>query len=296
MAGRFIKLYDKILQWEWFQHPNTLCLFIYLLLKASYKDIEYRGRIIKRGQLVTSLTRISTDTGLSVQQARTALMHLKSTGEVTDESDSVSRVITIVKYEDYQSSTSDSTGNQQATNRRINKRSTGDSTDESTTSIEYIEIQKDRNIENSPSESNCPDLLPTPYFDFDVFWNKYPRKVAKADAMKAWKSLKVNEDLMTRIMAGLKKWIESDQWNRDSGKYIPYPASWLRGRRWEDEVNGSWPPVRADGTPVQKSAPAPIRVNAQNYDQRDYSPVQDDIMQRQEQRVLEYMRRKEQGL
>lgn len=57
MAGRFIKLYDKILQWEWFGHPNTVCLFIYLLLKANYKDTRFQGKVIQRGQLLTSSSR-----------------------------------------------------------------------------------------------------------------------------------------------------------------------------------------------------------------------------------------------
>lgn len=29
---------------------------------------------------------------------------------------------------------------------------------------------------------------------------------------------------------------KSDQWQRDNGQYIPYPATWLNGRRWEDEI------------------------------------------------------------
>ena len=150
MAGRFIKLYDKMLQWEWFHHPNTLCLFIYLLLKANYKDLEYHGIVIKRGQLVTSLPKISTDTGLSIQQARTALKHLCSTGEITDDADPQRRVITIVRYNEYQTSTGDSTGNQQTINRRSNRRST----DDLTPSIEYIELKNYRNIESLPSEEN----------------------------------------------------------------------------------------------------------------------------------------------
>lgn len=146
MAGRFIKLYDKILQWEWFGHPNTVCLFIYLLLKANYKDMRFQGKVIRRGQLVTSLPKLATDVGLSIQQTRTSLMHLISTGEVTDESTNQYRIITVVKYDDYQTATDKSTGNQQAINRRSNRQST----DELTPSIEYIEqIEDIEQIENT---------------------------------------------------------------------------------------------------------------------------------------------------
>ena len=77
MGKRYIKLYEQITSWEWFRQPNTLAVFIYLLLKANYCDIEYHGRVIRRGQLVTSLPNLSTGVGITIQQARTALSHLK---------------------------------------------------------------------------------------------------------------------------------------------------------------------------------------------------------------------------
>jgi hypothetical protein len=144
-------------------------------------------------------------------------------------------------------------------------------------------INKETNI-NSPSE-NSP---PTQDIWFSQFWDEYPKKVSKKDAQSAWKSLKVGPELMAKIMDGLREWITSDQWTRDGGRFIPYPATWLRKRRWEDNIE----------QPVPSSpAPAPVKnVVAQNYEQRDYVPVQDDFMARQEARVLEHMRRKELGL
>ena len=118
MAGRFIKLYEQIMRWEWYQSPNTLCLYIYLLLKANYRDLKFQGKTIRRGQLLTSLPQISADTGLSIQQARTALLHLTSTGEVTDEASSQDRIITVVKYDEYQTAADRSTDEQQTANRR----------------------------------------------------------------------------------------------------------------------------------------------------------------------------------
>lgn len=257
MAGRFIKLYDKILSWEWFSHPNTLCLFIYLLLKAYYKDTAIGGKVIHRGQLVTSLPKISTDTGLSIQQARTAIAHLVSTGEITDESSNQNRIITIVKYDDYQNATDGSTGKQQASNRRVNRQST----DDSTPYIEYIE-----NIEDIEKDRIIPPISPkggkTQADDsFSVFWEAYPKKVSKPDALKAWKKLKPDAGLLKAIMDGLSRWKESDQWNRDNGQYIPYPATWLNKQKWEDEISTA--PVRKD--------PAPAKVvSAVKYEQRDY--------------------------
>jgi len=38
------------------------------------------------------------------------------------------------------------------------------------------------------------------------------------------------------IKENLRKQKNSDDWTRNDGQYIPYPATWLNGQRWEDEV------------------------------------------------------------
>ena len=116
----FILLHRKITEWEWYSNPNTFRVFLHCLLMANFTDGRFEGQEIKRGQFVTSLPSLSKQTCLSVQQVRTALDHLKSTGEITDISTSKYRVITVVKYDDYQDvnrqNNSQSTGNQQASN------------------------------------------------------------------------------------------------------------------------------------------------------------------------------------
>ena len=74
---------------------------------------------------------------------------------------------------------------------------------------------------------------------FDRFWELYPKKKGKDQARRVWKQL--NPDLtLCRIMsAALKKDRNSWDWRKQGGAYIPYPATWLRNRRWEDEHNPS---------------------------------------------------------
>ena len=119
-SNGFILLYRQITEWEWYQNPNTFRVFLHCLLMANFTDGRFEGMDIKRGQFVTSLPNLSKQTRLSVQQVRTALDPLKSTGEITDYSTSKYRVITVVKYNDYQQAnrqnTSQSTGEQQASN------------------------------------------------------------------------------------------------------------------------------------------------------------------------------------
>lgn len=120
VSNGFILLHRKIVEWEWYQNPNTFRVFLHCLLMANFTDGRFEGNDIKRGQFVTSLPSLSKQTSLSIQQVRTALDHLKSTGEITDTSTSKYRVITVVKYDQYQidnrQNNSQSTGEQQASN------------------------------------------------------------------------------------------------------------------------------------------------------------------------------------
>lgn len=261
-AGGFITLYRKLVDWEWYKVGNTKDLFIHLLLTANFKDTRYKGIEIKRGQKLTSLTALSTETGMTIQQTRTALDHLKLTGEVTDTVTPHYRVITVIKYDDYQNLTDKSTDNQQTTNKQINKQTTGKTT------ANQQHNNNDNNDNNVDNDNNETMEQYTCDFDFDVFWNEYPKKVDKQAALKAWKKIKPDEGLMQQIVASVRKWKASDQWNKENGQYIPYPATWLNKRRWEDEV------------PEKKKTEAPRTIvnSAANFEQRDYSDVNAEMM------------------
>lgn len=98
----FIKLYRKFLDWEWYSDINTSRLFVHILLKANWKPGQFKGTSVERGELVSSLDTLSRETGLSVNEIRTALKHLKSTGELTSKSHTKFTVFTVVKYDSYQ--------------------------------------------------------------------------------------------------------------------------------------------------------------------------------------------------
>lgn len=70
--------------------------------------------------------------------------------------------------------------------------------------------------------------------DFEAFWKSYPKRKAKQKA-KA-KFLKLDPTLIPEIMSALEAQKKTEQWTKDEGKFIPYPDTWLNGRRWEDEV------------------------------------------------------------
>ena len=85
---------------------------------------------------------------------------------------------------------------------------------------------------------------------FDRFWALYPKKRGKRDAVKAWKALAPDMALCRKMSAALKEQMRSPQWTKDGGNFIPYPATWLRGRRWEDDYSAA-APVGFDETPPE---------------------------------------------
>lgn len=74
---------------------------------------------------------------------------------------------------------------------------------------------------------------------FDRFWNAYPKKKGKEAARRAWKKLSPDMALCRVMAEALDRQRQSRDWQREEGRYIPYPASWLNGRRWEDGPDGA---------------------------------------------------------
>jgi len=136
MAEPFIKLYKKMLKWEWYDNENTCRMFIHCLLRANWEATKWHGIEIEAGQFITSLPSLADELHLTTQQVRTALSHLKSTGEITDKGYSKYRIITVNNWGMYQGSNRQSnrqsTDNQQTTNRQ------------STADKEYKDIKEEK--------------------------------------------------------------------------------------------------------------------------------------------------------
>ena len=69
--------------------------------------------------------------------------------------------------------------------------------------------------------------------EFDRFWKSYPRKENRPGAMKAFERAIRSADV-SEILTGMETWQKSGKW--DDPKFIPHAASFLNGRRWEDEL------------------------------------------------------------
>jgi 5-methylcytosine-specific restriction endonuclease McrA len=70
---------------------------------------------------------------------------------------------------------------------------------------------------------------------FDHFWQEYPRKKSKGQAEKAWEKIKPNKALLATMIDKIKQAKNSNEWTKENGQFIPYPATWLNAKGWEDE-------------------------------------------------------------
>jgi hypothetical protein len=71
---------------------------------------------------------------------------------------------------------------------------------------------------------------------FEKFWTEYPKKKSKGQAEKAWiKNIHSDEQLLEKIFSKIEEAKKSEEWLKEGGKYIPYPATWLNAKGWEDE-------------------------------------------------------------
>ena len=121
MNEGFILIHRKIIkEWEWYSNTNDTRLWLHCLLSANWEDSWFEGIKIERGSFVTSLKKLSLETKLTQRQIRTSLEHLKSTNNLTINSNNKFSIITINNYNKYQLATNEMTSNRQA----IDKQST----------------------------------------------------------------------------------------------------------------------------------------------------------------------------
>jgi len=71
--------------------------------------------------------------------------------------------------------------------------------------------------------------------DFIEFWKSYPRKVGKGAAARAWKKIRPGKELLGKMLKAVAVQRRGEAWQKESGRFIPNPATWLNQARWDDE-------------------------------------------------------------
>jgi len=93
--------------------------------------------------------------------------------------------------------------------------------------------QNEREKERENEKENEKENESKKAANFDRFWEAYPRKVGKVKAQTAFQKVTVPVEILLSAIAEQKK---SPQWQKDGGQFIPHPATWLNGKRWEDQI------------------------------------------------------------
>lgn len=75
---------------------------------------------------------------------------------------------------------------------------------------------------------------------FDIFWDFYPKKVGRIAALEKFEEVDVPLQVLIKA---IREQQESIQWKKESGAYIPNPATWLQERRWEDQLPRKEDPI-----------------------------------------------------
>lgn len=190
----FILIHRKLLEWEWYSSVNDTRLFIHCLLKANWKDGRFRGYEVPRGSFITSVSNLAEETGLTIQQVKTSIQHLKLTNEITIETNHQFSIITINKYNDYQLE-------QQTNQQTINKRLTNE---QQTSNNNRININKEINNKETISKDIVKKVFSKPTLqeikeycnerknnvDAERFYNFYESKnwMIGKNKMKDWKA------------------------------------------------------------------------------------------------------------
>ena len=198
-------LYDDV----WLKEPFTKGqAWIDMVGLSNHKDgfIELRGLTIavKRGKLGYSELSLSIRWKWSRNKVRRFLKELKTEQQIEQQIYLNTSIITILNYDYYQ-------GN--------------DTTDETTE-----RQQKDTNKNNKNEKKEYTS-------DFLAFFYAYPKKEAKRDAFKAWVQMNSSRPELAALLKEIDRQKGTEKWKEAAGRYIPLPATWLRGERWEDTID-----------------------------------------------------------
>lgn len=104
--------------------------------------------------------------------------------------------------------------------------------------LEAVQVKADKPVEGKTKKAPAPKPKGGKASEryFNEFWAEYPKKRSKQAAQNAWKRLAPDKELYAKIMAALTEQKKSAEWQREGGRFIPYPATWLNGGCWDDEV------------------------------------------------------------
>ena len=199
MTEGYIKIHRQIFDWEWYGDPNTVVLWLHILLSANYEDKTWRGVQVMRGEFYTSLSNLSKQTGLSIKQIRTALGRLEKGKQIVKQTANKWTKITVCNYASYQDNadTKGQTNGKQEGNETASERATTKEI-KNIRKQEYKEntayaVKEKRSVFVPPSVEDVQSYADSIGFDLDAehFINYYSARgweLSKGRKVKDWKA------------------------------------------------------------------------------------------------------------
>lgn len=246
--------------WEWYENTNVFRLFYHCLLHTNLEDKRYCGKEIKAGQFVSSITRISAETGLTESQVRTALKKLKDTGYISTKSTNKYTIYTVIGYQEYIDC-----GQVAETTTEENK------VVENGTKMEQTVEKVKETCEKS--KENCEKSNKKAINDcFERLWKQYPNKRGKGQVSDAKKKVlyQVGEE---HIQRALQRYL--DGLERDASWRKPQNGSTFFNSGYVDYLDENYekPPE-----PKPQRNPASVLECERDY---DFDNLEMQLMQKQ---------------
>lgn len=228
--------------WEWYESTNVFRLFTHCLLHTNTQNIRYCGREIKAGQFVSSITRISAETGLTESQVRTALKKLKDTGYISTKSTNKYTIYTVNEYQKY-----------------IDCGQVAETTTEENTVVENgtkMEQPVERKMEQKDENAKKKAINES----FERLWKQYPNKRGKGQVSDTKKKTlyEIGEE---KIERALKRYL--DDLSKDSSWRKPQNGSTFFNSGYVDYLDENYekPPE-----PKPQRNPASVLSCERDYD------------------------------
>lgn len=246
--------------WEWYENTNVFRLFYHCLLHTNLEDKRYCGREIKAGQFVSSITRISAETGLTESQVRTALKKLKDTGYISTKSTNKYTIYTVNEYQKYIDC------------GQVAEATTEENTVvENGTKMEQTEEKAKKNCEKS--KENCEKSNKKAFIDcFERLWKQYPNKRGKGQVSDTKKKTlyEIGEE---KIERALKRYL--DDLSKDSSWRKPQNGSTFFNSGYVDYLDENYekPPE-----PKPQRNPASVLECERDY---DFDNLEQQLLEKQ---------------
>lgn len=239
--------------WEWYESTNVFRLFYHCLLHTNLEDKRYCGKEIKAGQFVSSITRISAETGLTESQVRTALKKLKETGYISTKSTNKYTIYTVNEYQKY-----------------IDCGQVAE-----TTTVENTVVENETKMEQTEEKvkETCEKPNKKTFIDcFERLWKQYPNKRGKGQVSDTKKKTlyEIGEE---KIERALKRYL--DDLSKDSSWRKPQNGSTFFNSGYVDYLDENYekPPE-----PKSQRNPASILACERDY---DFDSLEMQLMQKQ---------------